>query len=256
MPYASNQGIRIHYEVEGQGPPLVLLHGLGVSLTIWYMTGFGAALRNDYQLILIDVRGHGASDKPHDLQAYSMAVRVADVLAVLDDLRVPKAHFCGYSMGGSTGWGVAKYAAERFYSLVIGGASPQAPLPEGRGLSALFSQGTEAFLSSFGSIFGPRWTPQLKDVVLANDLEALTALTLAAGQEDLHFGALLPTITLPCLLFGGDRDPFFAGTEACAGRIPRATCVTLAGLDHIEACYRSDLVAPQIRKFLAEVGEG
>ena len=58
MPYASNQGVRIYYEVEGDGPPLVLQHGSACSSAEWREMGYSDVLRWDYQLILIDARGH------------------------------------------------------------------------------------------------------------------------------------------------------------------------------------------------------
>jgi pimeloyl-ACP methyl ester carboxylesterase len=79
MPYANNQGIRIHYQVEGAGAPLVLQHGYSDSVESWYEQGYVAALQSTYQLILIDARGHGASDKPHDPAAYEMQRQVADI---------------------------------------------------------------------------------------------------------------------------------------------------------------------------------
>jgi pimeloyl-ACP methyl ester carboxylesterase len=66
MPYVDNDGVRIHYEVEGHGPSLVLQHGFTHSLRRWYLHGYVDALRNDYELVLIDARGHGKSDKPLD----------------------------------------------------------------------------------------------------------------------------------------------------------------------------------------------
>ncbi len=66
MPYADNEGVRIFYEVVGDGPPLVLQHGMMMSLRRWSMAGYVDALKSKYRLILIDARGHGQSDKPHD----------------------------------------------------------------------------------------------------------------------------------------------------------------------------------------------
>ena len=80
MPYADNGSVRIHYQVEGEGPALVLQHGFTESLVDWYESGYVEALRPDYRLILIDARGHGASDKPHDPDAYVLNRRVADVV--------------------------------------------------------------------------------------------------------------------------------------------------------------------------------
>ncbi len=100
MPYARNQGVRIYYEVEGDGPPLVLQHGSACSHLEWREMGYSDVLRQDYQLILIDARGHGASGKPHEPAAYALPRRVADVLAVLDALTLRHAHYFGYSLGG------------------------------------------------------------------------------------------------------------------------------------------------------------
>jgi pimeloyl-ACP methyl ester carboxylesterase len=63
------------------------------------MNGYVEALRPDYQLILVDARGHGASDKPHEPAAYALSLRVSDIVAVLDALHLSTAHFWGYSMG-------------------------------------------------------------------------------------------------------------------------------------------------------------
>jgi pimeloyl-ACP methyl ester carboxylesterase len=76
MPYADNGGVRIHYQVEGEGPALVLQHGFTESTVDWYESGYVKALRTDYRLILVDARGHGASDKPHDPDAYVLDRRV------------------------------------------------------------------------------------------------------------------------------------------------------------------------------------
>src|SRR5215467_13654037 len=126
MPYATNQGLRINYRVEGSGPPLVLQHGYTWHLGGWTRCGYVEPMKSHYQLILVDARGHGASDKPHDPDAYRLPLKVGDVVAVLDALHVPSAHFWGYSMGGWIGWGMAKYAPERVQGLVIGGAHPYA----------------------------------------------------------------------------------------------------------------------------------
>lgn len=65
MPAAKSQGVRIHYQLEGEGPPVVLQHGFTDSLESWYELGYVDALKTDYKLILVDARGHGASEKPH-----------------------------------------------------------------------------------------------------------------------------------------------------------------------------------------------
>jgi pimeloyl-ACP methyl ester carboxylesterase len=124
MPHATNNGIRIHYEVEGQGPPLMLHCGFLQDLQRWYQAGYVDALRDDYRLILIDPRGHGASDKPHDVESYALPNYVADAVAVLEDAGVSKAHYFGYSMGAGIGFAAGVFSPECFTSLILGGGRP------------------------------------------------------------------------------------------------------------------------------------
>ena len=77
MPYVNNQGTRIHYEVEGSGPPLVLHHGFSLDRRSWLVSeNWLEALKTDYRLILMDTRGHGDSDKPRDPEAYRLTHKV------------------------------------------------------------------------------------------------------------------------------------------------------------------------------------
>ena len=130
MPFAMNNGVRIHYEVEGAGPPLVLQHGFTDSMVSWYDRGYVDALKQHNLLVLIDARGHNASDKPHDPEAYAAELNVGDVIAVLDRLSISKTRYFGYSMGGLIGFGMAQFAPTRVGAMILGGASPD-PAPPG-----------------------------------------------------------------------------------------------------------------------------
>ena len=119
MPYAENQGVRIYYGVEGEGPPLVPQHGRAGSLNEFRDMGYVEGLGVDYQIVLPDARGHGRSDRPDDPDAYRLILRAMDVVAVLDDLGTGKAHYLGQSYGAHTGWGIAEYVPQRFHSLIL-----------------------------------------------------------------------------------------------------------------------------------------
>ncbi|MGQ0635699.1 MAG: alpha/beta fold hydrolase [Planctomycetaceae bacterium] len=94
------QGVKIRYSVQGRGEPVVLLHGwLSSALINWELPGTSALLARNYQVIALDVRGHGQSDKPLDENAYGPEL-VEDVVRLLDHLNLQKAHIVGYSMGG------------------------------------------------------------------------------------------------------------------------------------------------------------
>jgi pimeloyl-ACP methyl ester carboxylesterase len=247
MPYAYNGSIRIHYEVEGEGPALVLQHGFSESIVDWYETGYVEALKPDYRLILIDARGHGASDKPHDPEAYLLNHRVGDVTAVLDALDTAEALFWGYSMGGWIGFGMAKYAEKKVRALVIGG---QHPYP--RSMAALrqlvqrgIAQGGAEFVTGMEEMFGPESSQRKKRLLLA-DLEAYLAL----AQDRPGLENILPTMLVPCCLYAGEIDPIYPEVEECSRHIPLVAFFSLPGLNHCDAYTRSELVLPRVNGFL------
>jgi pimeloyl-ACP methyl ester carboxylesterase len=249
MPYSINQGVRIHYHVEGDGRPLVLQHGFTDSLETWYDLGYVEALKSKHRLILIDARGHGASDKPHEPDVYDRERSVADIASVLDDLDIPQAHYFGYSMGGRIGFAMARYARERLLSLILGGGSPYPHSPAGpdRMLQAL-RQGPDAI----PSIWGVSVPPPLRARLVQNDVEALTALRVKALQSP-GFAEILPTMMLPCLLYAGENDPVCAENKECAAIMPNVTLFFLPGLGHADTFLRSDLVLPHLTQFLVTV---
>jgi pimeloyl-ACP methyl ester carboxylesterase len=252
MPYANHQGTRIHYQVEGAGPPLVLQHGFTGNLKRWHTYGYVDALKADYQLILVDARGHGASDKPHDPAAYDLPLRVGDVLSVLDALKLDRAHYWGYSMGGWIGFGMAKYAAQRVQALVIGGAQPY-----GRTLPASSrpdGSDPEAFLAELLGRLGMNeaaMPPAARADFLANDFRALAA---AQGDRP-SLEEILPTMSMPCCLYAGDADPIYPKVVQCAQRIPRATTFAMPNLDHGGAFREAGLALPHVTRFLHAVTE-
>jgi pimeloyl-ACP methyl ester carboxylesterase len=247
MPFATNAGIRIHYEVVGSGSPLVLHHGSFGSGADWRDLGHVDALKRENQLILMDARGHGASDKPHDPAAYDLVSRASDVTSVLDHLRIERAHFFGYSMGGWIGFGLARYASDRFRSLILGGAHPYAESFQGARDS--LSEGMSAFVERLKQAYGAFMTPDVLARVEANDLTAL----LASSHDRTDFSDVLPTMIMPCLLFVGEDDPRLNGARESARNIPRATFLSLPGCGHLTALARHELVRPHIRAFLNKI---
>jgi alpha/beta hydrolase fold len=99
MKFATNSddGVRIAYECIGEGAPLLLFHGSLTSSALWRALRYVDALRAEHQLILVDARGHGHSDKPTTMESYAMERFVGDVIAVLDDCELPKTAYLGYS---------------------------------------------------------------------------------------------------------------------------------------------------------------
>jgi pimeloyl-ACP methyl ester carboxylesterase len=260
MPYANATGVRIYYEVEGWGPPLMLAHAFRRNLNRWRQIGFAGALKNDYRLILFDARGHGESDKPHDPAAYGTKM-VEDVIAVLDDLRVDRTHYFGYSMGAGVGFKAAVSHPDRFTSFILGGFSPYPAPVSGNAPPARIAKQVhtlpadpEMFLRSVEQQLGRPPAPDEKEAELANDLEALSAVTVTWGEIATLTDQELSRITVPCLLYAGDLDPAYAGAKEASSHIPGARFLSLRGLNHAQA--GPDLqVIRHVKEFLAQVGQ-
>ena len=111
-------GVGIEYEVTGQGRPVMLLHGFPDSGRLWRhqvpaLAGAG------FRVIVPDLRGYGRSDKPQPIEAYSMMFLAADVLAVLADLEIERAHVVGHDWGAALAWGLAALASDRVDHLAV-----------------------------------------------------------------------------------------------------------------------------------------
>lgn len=115
------KGVKISYVVVGKGEPVVLIHGLySSSVMNWQMPGIIDILAKNYQVMAIDMPGHGNSDKPEKEDAYGLAM-VDDVVAVMDELKVKKAHLVGYSMGGMIALKLTSKFPDRVISTTLGG---------------------------------------------------------------------------------------------------------------------------------------
>ena len=258
MPDVTSDGVRIHYEVEGRGDPLVLYHGLTGSGERWRDTGYTAGLGESYRVILIDARGHGQSEKPHDAAAYGRRCQAADVVAVLDALGIAAARFWGHSMGGNVALTLGRHHPDRLQALVITGYSPFAA--EGDEAVEMAAWATDLRGGMPGFVAGyERRHGQLPDDArarwLANDGAALAACVASMIVEsDGSQVADLPAIEAPTLFLVGSEEPFFAQAREAARLLPRGEFIPLDGLDHVQTFFRSDLVLPPVRAFLARAG--
>ncbi|MBI5340719.1 MAG: alpha/beta fold hydrolase [Mycolicibacterium rufum] len=117
---ATSRGFGIHYTVDGDGPPLVLVPGTLLAARHWTDFGYADALARDWRVIAIDPLGHGGSDRPHESDAYRPADVTADLVAVLDAEGVPRATVWGYSRGGWLAVNLAGRYPQRVERLVVG----------------------------------------------------------------------------------------------------------------------------------------
>ena len=113
------------------------------------------------------------------------------------------------------------------------------------------AQGLGAFLAFWQETFGRWWQPQWNARVLANDVDALFAM--ASRGDGFDYDEVLSTMTIPCLIFIGEKDDGHRCAQKAGEIIPNATFISLPGLDHIDAVFRTDLYLPHIRRFLTGV---
>jgi pimeloyl-ACP methyl ester carboxylesterase len=268
MPFVTSNGVKIHFEIEGQGPPLVLQHGYSNTMDNWRLNGYTKELGKSHTLILLDARGHGGSDKPHDDVSYNYRLFIEDIVAILDSLNFHRAHYFGYSMGGKIGFHIPLYAPDRFYSLVLGGSAypkPGVEATENKTLVFLREAITqaiqknpekpmEAYVADLEKKWGPM-LPEAKAQSLANDALAMLAVNHALGETPGPAPEeVLPKVKLPVLIYAGEADPILSASKTCAGRIPNSNFFSLPGLDHSQTFQHSELILPRVKKFLTEVG--
>jgi len=265
MHYADNDGVTIFYKSVGDGPTLVLQHGLAGTHLDWIkFTNYVDALSDKYRLILLDSRGRGKSDKPYTPEEHSLKHMVEDITAILDALNIEQAHFLGYSMGGAVGLAAGVYDPDRFKSLIIGGAgliekSSKKSIDkyhdfirEYEQRIPIYDQGVDAATAYLKETRGDDVGDYTIERWLNADPRALIAY--CSNYENIGMADILPTLTLPCLLYAGEKDVIpHAGAKTCAEVMQNATFVSFPGLDHVGAFTNIDEVLPHVLKFLNDI---
>ncbi len=257
MPTAYNKSFKINYQVEGSGPPLLLLHDIAGSLYSWLEDYYVAPLSERFQVITPDLRGHGASDKPNTPAAYVLPILVEDMLAVLDDLEVTAAHVVGYSIGGRIALGFSRYVPERLLSLTVGGTGYQKPPAKlfERWINSLRG-GPEMFVSQIESGLGRMIHEPRRSRELSNEGPALIAMLEATKRmKDIGIGDALTNLTIPSLFFCGTDDALHGQASAAAKLVPSSLFLSIPGADHFTCMDRISQILPYIRSFLVSTLE-
>ena len=110
-------GIGIEYTVSGEGPPVVLLHGFPDTGRLWRHQ-VDALVGAGFQAVVPDLRGYGASDKPAEVEAYSIPFLAGDVVGVLDAAGIERAHVVGHDWGAALAWAMGSLLPDRVDRLV------------------------------------------------------------------------------------------------------------------------------------------
>ena len=245
MPFADIAGVRIHYRIDGDAgaPPLLLSNSLGAALEMWEPQM--AELSARFRVVRYDTRGHGESGVPPG--PYTIATLGGDALGLLDALSIPRAHFCGLSMGGMTGIWLAIHAPERLDRLVLANTAARI------GTAELWNARIEAIRRGGMAAVAPgvlaRWfTPGMLEqpTPLVARLRAGFERTSADGYvaccaavRDMDQRGALSRIGTPTLVIAGSLDLSTPPADGryLAERIPGARYVELPAphLSNVEA---------------------
>jgi 3-oxoadipate enol-lactonase len=255
--FTTSDGVRLHYELEGTGRPLVMHLGAGADSDLWRAAGYVDALAGSCGCVLFDHRGHGASDHPASPAVNHIDRYADDVVALLHHLGLPSSAFFGWSNGLVVGLRVAQRHPELFDALVLfGGIAPRATREQlevstQARLAAIRARGWWSILEDMVAAESrpvPQW---FLDRVVATDVRPWLGYTEARPSWDWSPWDAAPLVRCPTLILVGDlEDPEDVMGELAAA-MPDARRVRVPDAEHINAFLDSSFAAPVIRDFLA-----
>lgn len=218
-------GVSYHYEIYGEGEPLVLLHGFTGNIATW--EPFQKTWGKSFQLIMVDILGHGLTDSPSDPKRYEIDQVASDLKDLLLGLNIESSHILGYSMGGRLALTFACKYPETVKSLILVSSSPglrtieerQNRIEQDEKLAERIElQGIKAFVDYWENIplfITVKETPQAvqeairrerlqqKEMGLSNSLRGM-----GTGKQPSNWGCL-PELNVPVLLLSGSKDTKF-----------------------------------------------
>ena len=232
MPSFHNGAVAIAYLDEGEGEPIVLVHGFASTKNVnWvYPTWVSELKKNGYRVIALDNRGHGDSAKLYDPADYTIPIMAGDIVALMDHLGIERADIMGYSLGGRMAAWLALNRPERLRSAILGGIG--IAMIEGGGPGENVARALEA--------------PSLEDVTdpvgrtfrAFADQTRSDRLALAAclrGSRGLMTRAETAGIAVPVLIAVGTADDVAGSAHALGEIIKGAEVLDIPDRDHMRA---------------------
>lgn len=263
-------GVGYHLEGCGQGEPLLLLHGFTGSAGTW--RPFISRWSQRYQVIAVDLLGHGQTDAPSDASRYAVEPAVQDLCALLDALHIERAHVLGYSMGGRLALSLAVMAPERVRSLILESSSPglaaEAERAERRRsdealAERILAEGIEVFVDYWENLplFHTirKQPPETQQAIREQRLRS-RPLGLAGSLRGMGTGAQpswwdkLGDLRMPVQLIVGEEDKkFTAIARRMQERIRDCRVAIVSGAGHVVHVERADFFDTIVLEFLSKI---
>src|SRR5438477_9021311 len=231
MPKINRDGVQIYYEVHGSGPPLILTHGYSSTSEMWQ--GQVEALAKQHKLVLWDMRGHGRSDYPADAGAYSEALTIADIAALLDAIGTERAIVGGLSLGGYMSLAFYRAHPERVRALLIIDTGPGFKKDDARDAWNKRAHDTGDRFEREGLEVLKSASRERSGVTHRNASGLARAARGMLTQRDARVIESLPEINVPSLVVvGADDTPFLAASDYMEAKIPGAAKVVIPAAGH------------------------
>ena len=251
MAKLDRNGVKIHYEVHGSGPTILLSHGYSSTSRMW--DGQVAALKDRYQVIVWDFRGHGESDYPTDPALYSEGLTIGDMRALLDKVGADKAIVAGLSLGGYMSLAFHASHPGRVRALMLFDTGPGFKKDEAR---AKWNETANARAAKFDAE-GLKALNQSDEVKLTRHRDATGLAGAARGmlaQQNDRVIQSLEGIKVPTLvLVGADDTNFLAATDYMAAKIKGSTKVVIPNAGHAANLHQPALFNQAVEAFLARL---
>jgi 3-oxoadipate enol-lactonase len=250
-------GVRHHYVSKGEGPPVVLVHGLGGTLHVWY--GLIESLSLHHHVVALDLRGHGRSAS--GTTAVTVQTLADDVRALIEALELPAVTLVGHSLGTLIAQHLAASKPELVDQLVlVGGISyfeppakdayvKRAEMVDADGMDALVDDWLPGALSPRTAAHSPQLVGLLRDMFLRNDTASYAATCRALAKAP---AIKRENIGQPTLLIVGDHDRStpIAMTEELHRDIPVSMVRVIPSAAHWVTLEQPDAVSAAILEFL------
>ena len=232
MPSFHHGDVEIAYLDEGEGDPVVLVHGFASTKNVnWVYPTWVSELRKDgRRVVALDNRGHGESAKLYDAAEYSIPIMSGDIIALMDHLEIDRADVMGYSLGGRMAAWLGLNAPERLRSAILGGIG--IAMIEGGGPGenvalALEAPSLEDVTDPMGRTFRA-FADQTR-----SDRRALVACL--RGSRRLMTSEEAAGIGVPVLIAVGTNDEVAGSAQALGEIIPDSEVLDIPGRDHMRA---------------------
>ncbi|MFC2047433.1 alpha/beta fold hydrolase [Chloroflexota bacterium] len=267
MPIANINGVKLNYEIAGQGKAIFLLHGYTGSAQYW--TNQMRVLAPEYQVVALDLRGHGKSAAPAREEEYSIEIFADDVLALLEILNIKQCCLVGFSLGGFIALQFALEHQDMLAALVLVGTSSGQfdkgqnyaelmqtldELARSRGMEAAFeydAANNPMRIARFKK--HPEQREAIRQKMLTTSVDGYI-YTSKAMEKWQPVTPRLAEITVPTIICWGEEDLSFAeAVKTLEERITNSELVPFKGVGHSPHEESPDLFNVTLLKFLTRI---